>query len=310
MNKVAITGGTGFIGAALIDALIAEGADVVALARNPEKIKTRDGLRVVKGDLDNEAALNELSRGADTVFHLAGLTHARDEQAFRDVNVKGAARTARIAADHHAVFVHSSSLSAREPHLSSYARSKADSEGAVRSAVANRPFVMLRLPAIYGPGDMALLPYFKLVRGGFAPEPRTIGTAMVTLLHVADAAGALVAAAKKAPPGMVYDVGDDTRDGRSWSDIACEIGDAFGKRPRMIKVPRGLMATMASVSGAAEKLLNRPAQLRPGQVNELFHPHWVARDALLNDAIDWAPRFSLKEGVSQTIDWYRDNGLL
>ena len=68
-----VTGGTGFIGAALTERLIGEGHEVRVLARSPEKARSLFGDRVtiVAGDLLDTAALQKGLEGVDYVFHLA-----------------------------------------------------------------------------------------------------------------------------------------------------------------------------------------------------------------------------------------------
>lgn len=311
--RAAVTGGTGLIGAALIDRLLSQNWAVAALARNPDKLSDKlrghEALRVVKGDLDSEHALRTLAKDAELFIHFAGVTHAREPEVYRAVNVKGAARAARAAAAAGAPFIHISSLSAREPETSPYARSKFESEDAVHAASGSNPWRALRLPAIYGPGDVATLPYFRLVKAGFALEPRTNPPARASLLFVEDAAGAAVAAAE-APANAVYEVGDDRREGRLWSEIGQTLGDALGKTPSALRIPRPVVSAAHGIIGAVERIAGRPPSVRPGQAREFFHPDWVARDNLLSDACAWEPQTPLEEGFAKTLHWYQENGLI
>jgi nucleoside-diphosphate-sugar epimerase len=309
VRLIAVTGGTGFIGAALIDQLIAAGFRVRALARDPRRLKRAAAIEVVPGDLENAAALATLARGADAFLHLAGETHARSEQDYARINVSGAERAAAAAAEAGARFVHASSLSARAPDASPYARSKAESETAVARATGGR-FVALRLPAIYGPGDFVTLPYFKLLKSGFAFEPATATPARASLLYVEDAASALVTAAERAPSGGVYEVGDDSAEGRAWSEIGRTLSEIFGNSAAVMRIPKPAVALLYEGVRAAESIFGKAPSVRQGQVNELFHPDWVARDNLFSAATGWRPRTPLKEGFAKTVRWYQEQGLL
>ena len=312
-KHAAVTGGTGLIGAALIDLLLAEGWTVAALARNPRRLARAGEVRVVEGDLGNETALNDLAAKADVFFHFAGLTHARAPEAYQKANVEGAANAARAAAkagdNARTPFIHISSMSAREPNASPYARSKCDSEGAVREASGATPWRARRLPAIYGPGDHATLPYFKLIRAGFAMEPRTEPPARASLLYVEDAAAAALVAID-APANAVYEVGDDAPEGRAWSEIGQNLGEVLGKAPRRMRIPRPVVSALHGVTIAFESITGKPPSVRPGQANEFFHPDWVARENLLSDACNWTVKTPLKEGFAKTVLWYQENGLL
>lgn len=307
--RAAVTGGAGFVGAALVSRLIDQGWTVSALARDPKKFTARLGLELVEGDIGNDIALRAIAKDADVFLHLAGVTHARRERDYFVVNVEGAAMAARAAAESGAKFIHASSLSARAPETSPYARSKRESETAVAAASKDNPWLALRLPAIYGPRDRATLPYFRLVKSGFAPEPRTDPPARASMLFVDDAAAALLAA-KDASPGAVYEVGDDRPEGRAWSEIGAALGDALNIRPRPIRAPRAPIAIYCSMLRAVESALGRNPSLRAGQANEFFHPDWVARDNLLTAASPWRPETPLKEGFAKTVLWYQENGLL
>jgi nucleoside-diphosphate-sugar epimerase len=306
----AVTGGTGFIGAALLDQLLQQGITVRALARDPRKLKHAGRIETVEGSLENEQALDALAQGASAVLHLAGETHARTEQDYARINVDGARRAAAAAAKAGARFVHASSLSARQPATSPYARSKHDSERAVAEASCGNDWIALRLPAIYGPGDLVTLPYFKLLKSGFAFEPATDVPARASILYVEDAAAAIAAAATRGEPRRVYDLGDDRTEGRAWSEIGQTLSEIIGNNPMALKIPKPAVALLHEGVRAAESIFGKSPTVRQGQVNELFHPDWVARENLFNDAAGWAPRTPLKEGFAKTVRWYQEQGLL
>lgn len=308
--RVALTGGTGFVGAATIDLFLSQGCDIAALARDKSKLQRTDDVRIVEGDLENAAALASLAQDADLFIHLAGVTHARRDEDYHAVNVAGAARAAEAAAAAGAKFIHISSMSARMPGVSPYAASKAQSEGAVGDASGSNPWLALRLPAIYGPGDMVTLPYFKMVQSGLALEPRTDPPARASLLYVGDAAGAILAAAEGTATGQTYEVGDERPEGHAWSEIGATLAGVMDRRARAIRVPRPAIAAYHGGLRAVEQAMGRTPSVRTGQINEFFHPNWVAKENLLNDAIGWAPATPLAEGFAKTARWYQDNGLL
>ncbi|MEK7265267.1 MAG: NAD(P)-dependent oxidoreductase [Pseudomonadota bacterium] len=310
MKRIAVTGGTGFIGAALIDQLIEEGFAVRALARDRRRVRRAGEIEIVEGDLENAAALAKLADGADVFLHLAGETHAPTEQDYARINVAGAERAAKAAAKAGARFIHASSLSARQPETSPYARSKFEGEKAVADASAGNSFLALRLPAIYGPGDLVTLPYFKLLKSGFAFEPATDRPARASLLFVEDAASAFIAAARRGEPGIVYEVEDEEPDGRAWSEIGKTLSAVFGNNAMAFRIPKPAVALLHEGVRAAESVFGKTPSIRQGQVNELFHPDWVARNALFGASTGWRPKTPLKEGFAKTVRWYQEQGLL
>lgn len=308
--KIAVTGATGFVGAALLDILLTEGCSVNALVRDVARLTPRAGLTIIPGDLENEDALHALATGTDAFIHLAGLTHARRDEDYARVNIDGARNAAHAAAANNTRFVHASSLSAREPDLSPYAHSKRMSETAIKDASGSNGWIALRLPAIYGPGDRATLPYFKLIKNGLALEPATTPQARASIIYVDDAARALYDAARAGVSKKVLEVGDEKRDGHSWQEIGMTLGNIMNKKVRRMVIPRPIIALTHGITRTVDNARGRISSVRSGQINEFFHADWSARDNLFSDETGWQPTTPLKEGFAKTVLWYQDNGLL
>ena len=94
-KTLAITGATGFVGSAAVDAALDAGFGVRALTRRDQP--EREGVTWVKGTLDDEAALGDLVKGVDAVLHIAGLTNTPDPQEFARANVIGTAAAYLLA---------------------------------------------------------------------------------------------------------------------------------------------------------------------------------------------------------------------
>ena len=145
MGDVFVTGGSGFVGGALVQRLVAEGRFVKALARSEAAAETVRalGAQPVRGDLDDPAALLEGMRGVRTVFHVAGINAMcqRDPGPMLRANVEGSAAVVRAAVGRqgragrphllgrHDRRGHAASSAARTPRtaaafLSQYERSK------------------------------------------------------------------------------------------------------------------------------------------------------------------------------------------
>ena len=84
--KIAVTGGTGFVGSHLIEQALAAGYEVRALARRPQP--AQPGLAWIAGSLEHPASLASLVEGCDAVIHVAGVVKG-DREAFRQGNLIG-----------------------------------------------------------------------------------------------------------------------------------------------------------------------------------------------------------------------------
>jgi uncharacterized protein YbjT (DUF2867 family) len=297
---VAVTGATGFVGPHLVAALARRGWRLRILVRRWTPLPSLAGVDadLILGDLSSESALRELVQGADAVVHAAGLIKAKREADFLPVNRDSAALLSALAPEAQLVLL--SSLAAREPQLSAYGASKRAGEAVV--ATRSGPWAIVRAPAVYGPGDRETLAYFRAVKSGIAPQPR-LPSARLSLIHVADLAEALALTVERPPPGATYEV-DDGR-AYTYADMAAAAGEALGRRPWRISVPRGVMACLAGWNELRQRLGAGTQILTRGKVNEIFHPDWSVSDRRLAAAIGLQPRYDLTTGFRDTILWYR-----
>lgn len=205
--RIAITGGTGFVGSHLIDAAIAAGHDVAALTRREQQ--DREGVTWVSGDLHDRAALERLVDDADAVIHVAGVIRAHCADTFEKGNVEGTlAMLAAATAGGLRRFVHVSSLAAREPNLSLYGASKAQAEGLVHGSGLD--WSIVRPPAVYGPGDKETLELFRMAKLGVMLMPPK---GRVSVIHVHDLCRLLLRLAAPEAASTILIEPDDAKPG-------------------------------------------------------------------------------------------------
>lgn len=297
---VAVTGATGFVGPHLVAALARRGWRLRLLVRRWSPLPSLAGVDadLVLGDLSSESALRQLVDGADAVVHAAGLIKAKADRDFLPVNRDSAALLSALAPDAHLVLL--SSLAAREPQLSAYGASKRAGEAVVSGR--SGPWTIVRAPAVYGPGDRETLAYFRAINSGIAPQPR-LPAARLSLIHVSDLAEALGLSVERPPPNSTYEIDD----GRTYTygDMAAAAGEALGRRPLRLSVPRGVMAAIAGWNELRQAMGSGAQILTRGKVAEIFHPDWSAADRRLAAAIGFQPRYDLTSGFRDTILWYR-----
>ncbi|MEO0057208.1 MAG: hypothetical protein RIT17_654 [Pseudomonadota bacterium] len=305
MSLLAITGATGFVGSAVLDAALGQGHQVRALTRRPQAERAR--VEWVRGDLADKAALADLCESVDAVIHVAGLTNTPDTAEFEVANVDGTIAVIaamRAGGARRLVFV--SSLSAREPQLSAYGASKARAEQVVEASGLD--WTTVRPPAVYGPRDIDMLDLFRAAKWGVVPLPPGGAT---SIIHADDLADLLVglAASNAAPTRKKTYEPDDGREG-GWShkELAQAIGRAVGK-PSVFapNLPRKVLEAAA----AADRLARGDrAKLTADRVGYMCHPNWVSRfDRKVPPGI-WQPRIPGDEGLKATAEWYRREGWL
>ena len=301
MSVLAVTGGTGFVGGNLINLARAEGHDVRALTRRPQP--EHHGVTWVAGALGQPEALAELVAGADAVIHVAGVVNTPDRAGFVTGNVAGtqaivdAAEAAGVRR-----FVHVSSLAAREPQLSTYGWSKAEAERVVESSGLD--WVMVRPPAIYGPGDMEMRDLFRMAKLGFVFTPPA---GRLSVIEVSDLARLLLALTQVETNRRVLEADDGRPGGWAHAEFASAIGAAVGKRARPIALPRLLLSLAARFDRLAR---GKRAKLTADRVAYFCHPDWVIDDAKRPDPALWRPDVLTIRGLAATASWYRAHALL
>ena len=299
---VAVTGATGFVGPHLVSALARRGWKLRLLVRRWSPLPSLPGVdaEIVLGDLADEGALRRLVDGADTVIHAAGLIKARAPADFMAVNGVGTARLSALAPQ--ARFVLLSSLAAREPQLSAYAESKHEAERVVAGRTG--PWLAIRAPAIYGPGDRETLAYFRAAARGLAPRPR-LNNARLALIHVEDLAEALAAAVERPPSDSVYEIDDGRQGGYGYGDMEAAAAAALERAVRSLPIPRGIMKVVGWANGLRQTLGGSPQILTSSKVQEMFHPDWTVHDHRLAATIAFRARYGLRAGFRDTVLWYR-----
>jgi NADH dehydrogenase len=155
--KVAITGGTGFIGRHLAKDLIARGYEVTAIARGKYGRNTQpvEGATFLALDANDTDRLTTAFEGCDAVVHCAGTSVETAEQTFHRLHVEGT-RSAVTAAERARVekFVLVSYLNVRPTVRSEYHTTKWQGEEIVRASKLN--FTILKAGLVYGQGDHLL----------------------------------------------------------------------------------------------------------------------------------------------------------
>lgn len=306
-RTLALTGSTGFIGAALLRQLTRAGWKVRALHRHsvpsPCPGAGAGSIEWVLGSLEDSESLDRLVREAEAVVHCAGVIRGTSAVDFRKVNVEGVARladAARKARPRPRVLL-ISSLAAREPQLSHYAASKRAGEEALRSAAGDMAWTALRPPAVYGPGDRETLPLVRCMRRGFSP---VLGgrDARFSLLFVDDLADAVSRLLDSAPwPEAPFEIHDGRAGGYTWEELIQTVARIIGRPVRRFRIPGWFLQAAARGNLLLARGIGYAPMLTPGKVRELTHPDWVCSDAALRRATAWKPRFQLEAGMRRTL---------
>jgi nucleoside-diphosphate-sugar epimerase len=301
---VALTGATGFIGHAILDRLIVSGWKVRALTRRASPALSHPAVKWIRGDLDDFHALRSLVSDASAVVHCAGAVRGKSWDDFLQVNVIGTKNIlqAIAEADSCSRLLFISSLAAREPQLSWYARSKFEAEQLIPNFSSQVASAVFRPAAVYGPGDKELRPLFQAMRYGVLPILGTPGNRF-GLLHVSDLVTAVSCwlDAESSITGT-YEIDDGTASGYDYISIAKIGQDILGRRVRQFYVPLSGIQLLANINLWFARILNYAPMLTPGKVRELQHSNWACDISSLEKVLEnWHPVIRLQTALPELI---------
>lgn len=320
-----MTGGTGFIGRVLVDALLSAGYRVKLLYRpRPHRtIAPRSGLEPVPGDLRDATGLELALTGVSFVCHLGGLTAAARARDFTAVNDHATGTLARAASRAGVErFVLVSSLAAAGPGtadrpltedlpprpISAYGRSKLGGERQVREEIAPDRWVIVRPPIVYGPGDRALLPLFSAISHRLMPQ-LGFRRRVYSIVHVQDLVDALLLSLVHAnASGRTFFV--TSRDRLDQSELLARIAAAVGVDAYRVRLPLPLVWAAALGGSAWGRLTGHPVMLSLLKMPELRASAWTCSGALAEGILGFVPRVTLDRGLQETVAWYRHRGWL
>ncbi len=317
-----VTGGTGFVGSHVVDALLEAGWRVRCTVRATSNLRWMEGkdAELVVADLRDSAGLKRAVDGIDALFHCAGLTRGSRDELF--AANEGGTRTLLDACSRNSRrvrFVYCSSQAAAGPGTlarpreeddppnptSDYGRSKLAGEEETRKYAERLEVAILRPVAVYGPRDEDTLPYFQMAVKGVVVVPG-IRRRLVQLVHARDVAAALLLAAEDdRAVGRTYFVGHPEI--LDWRRLASEIAKAVGgRRAVRLRLPSPVMK-MAGL-GAQMVGSGKPGQLDRRRAADMLERAWTCRVTRLISELKWEPVYDSEAGLKQTAEWYQEEG--
>ncbi len=310
--NVFVTGGSGFIGRHLIDALLAAGhnATVTYLKRPNERQLESSKIRWKKLKLDNlDIIRSDLFESHDATIHLAGLAHQPDKQSRNEYIKLNSFATERLASNaasagvKHFIFVSSIKVNGDVSPAQGfteqdspapqdiYGESKLQAEKNLIKVCAHSDmhYTIIRPPLVFGPGVKAnFLQLMKFVQRGM-PLPFSGINNQRSLIFVENLCNALITCMNQTAARdnlfMVKDVDLSTR------QLVEALAEAFGMKPRLFSAPESLLKFAASLTGNADRL------------NKLIS-NLAVDDTGFRNKTGWKPVVNFEQAIADTADWY------
>lgn len=312
LQRVLVTGASGFLGPFVCEDLRRRGLDVVTTHRDGSVASANDRARI-RWDLDDAATLRVQDLGGiDAVVHLAARVHVMGPDALNDAffsgpNVHATKHLAEIAAAAGVKrFVYMSSIKVngeattvsaftpedRPAPEDAYGRSKLHAERVLHeiSGQAGLQVVVVRPPLVYGPGVGGN--FLRMLRWVARGWPLPLGAvanarSYVSAWNLADLVG--TALLHPDASGRTLLVADGPA--VSTADLLRRLARGCGRRPLLFGVPEGMMRVAAQLVGREQDIARLCGSL-------------VVDDGATRAALGWSPSVSFDEGILRTAQWY------
>ncbi len=296
---------------------------VYALVRDEAKLKScdfQDRITAIHGDLFRS---EPFPADIELVFHLAALTKIISPQEFIRINHEGTRslmeKLKPLKNLRKAVLL--SSLAAAGPNrekgalreempaepVSLYGKSKLVQEK-IFVEQCPAPFVIIRAPIVFGPGDMDMLDAFRMVRKGIMPllgrkERR------YSVIYVKDLVRGMIAAAASVCQNEIFYIAN--AEPVAWLDLMEEAARMLGKKKtRKIVIPEILGRGLAELSEIRIRAFKRKAIFNRDKFKEMKFPAWVCSAAKIETMLHFQAQTPFLDALQETIRWYQERNLL
>jgi len=325
MARILVTGGTGFIGTALVKKLHELGHNLKLLVRessNTEIFKDLKNIDYAIGDIRDYSSLEKAVNNIDAIYHLAAYTGiwAKDNSIYYDVNVKGTQNVANIALHNNLDLFYVSSFTALGPtppepvdethekadFFMEYEKSKFQAKKLVKELKPKGLKVVIFYPGIvYGPGDFNVFGrmLYDVMRGKLFPLGACPGKgeSIACFSFVNDTANALTDVLNREDLlGEDFILGGENIKFREYLNLISKIGR--NKKARKFPFPIAMMyAWLLEVKAKINK--KTPFLTRPTLRAIKYNRAYSSKKAIEKFGYKITP---LDEGLEETITWYKN----
>ena len=342
MEKVLVTGASGFIGSFIVEEGLERGYEVWAAVRKSSSRQFLQDERIhfIELDLSSQERLVEQLRGHefDYVVHAAGVTKCKDKRDFFRVNTEGTRHLVGALQELQMPvkrLVYLSSLSIfgpireQQPYEeirdtdspqpnTAYGESKLQAEEVLRptpspspregSATAGGgafPYIILRPTGVYGPREKD---YFLMAKSIKGHVDFSVGYKQqdITFVYVRDVVQAVFLAFNNGTPGHAYFLSDgEVYQSSTFSDLILkEMGSPWCLR---LKAPLWVLRVATFFGEWIGRLTGRVTALNNDKYHILSQRNWRCDIEPARRELGYEPQWQLERGVKETIGWYKDN---
>jgi nucleoside-diphosphate-sugar epimerase len=327
--KILITGASGFIGSFIVEEALRQGFDTwAAVRKSSSKAYLQDErINFIELNLSSkEQLVSQLRDQAfDYVVHAAGVTKCLNKADFRRINTEGTKNLVDALLEvgmplKRFVFISSLSIfgaiKEQQPYdeiretdtpqpNTAYGKSKLEAEQYLATLGARLPYIILRPTGVYGPREKD---YFIMAKSIQQHSDFAVGYKRqdITFVYVQDVVQAVFLALTRGENGRKFFLSDgQVYQSTTFSDL---IHEELG-RPWWIRItaPVWVLRVITFFGEYVGRLTGKVTALNNDKFNILKQRNWRCDIQPAIDELGFQPHYDLKQGVKETIKWYKDN---
>ena len=327
--KILVTGASGFIGSFIVEEALRQGFDTwAAVRKSSSKAYLQDErINFIELNLSSkEQLVSQLRDQAfDYVVHAAGVTKCLNKADFRRINTEGTKNLVDALLEvgmplKRFVFISSLSIfgaiKEQQPYdeiretdtpqpNTAYGKSKLEAEQYLATLGARLPYIILRPTGVYGPREKD---YFIMAKSIQQHSDFAVGYKRqdITFVYVQDVVQAVFLALTRGENGRKFFLSDgDVYQSSTFSDL---IHEELG-RPWWIRItaPVWVLRVITFFGEYVGRLTGKVTALNNDKFNILKQRNWRCDIQPAIDELGFQPHYDLKQGVKETIKWYKDN---
>jgi len=323
--NVLVTGATGFIGSFVAEYFLEKGFNVRGTIRKTSNLRwVKDkGYTLIETDFESPESLRKCVEGVDYIVHIAGTIAAPDYNGYLKGNRDSTFNLLKAIEKWNPKiekFLYCSSQTAVGPAksldepvdetteckpITKYGQSKLEAEKEVMNFKDLFPVTIVRLPAIYGPRDTALVDMFRIVHKGIAP---LIGfdDKYLSLLYCSDAVeGIYLATLSEKSKGEIFFLSSE--EFYTWSYLMDVMIKAIGRKAIKIRIPEFIVYTAGFLSEKIGKISGNTPVFNLEKAKDFVQKYWICKGTKAKQLLGFEPKVHPEEGFKTTYKWYLDN---
>ncbi len=331
--KILVTGATGFIGSHLVEKLVSDSHDVVCMVRKTSDISLlgKLGVETRIGDLGDPSSLKKIPKNVELVYHLGSYyTFLGKKNLYVKFNEEGT-KALLEACESTGVsrFIYCSSTEAigavpfvnkKEEYSTEkapynpqyeYGRSKVRTESIVMDHKGDMTWTIIRPTGVYGPRCVDDVSYWwieALAKNKVLAWFRVRNAGTVHFTHVADVVQGFDLARKEAAKNQIFNICSD--ECKSVDEAMKIICKCLGREPPRFALPKMILKGAITPFQLLNWIRRKPKFFYRTAAVESTVQHRIYSNQKAKDLLGFTPNYDWETGLTDTINWYKENDIL